>query len=658
MTVSQVKFSHRLFIDPGLIAFHSLRMPQDYKSQYFESLDSPEKFWGRQGERIQWIKKPNKILSKYPNSHDRWFEGGTLNTCALALDYHVNSGRADQIALIYDSPVTGQKEKFTYTELLKQTALLAGALVDLGITRGDRVIIYMPMIPQAVMAMLACARIGAIHSVVFGGFAPHELALRIDDAEPKIILTASCGIEVSQVIPYQPLVNRAIEEAKHKPEKVLLFQRKQHQATLGERDLDWALCTQKAKPAAALELNAWDPLYILYTSGTTGKPKGIIRDNGGHAVALKYSMSEIFNMQPGEVFWAASDVGWVVGHSYIVYAPLIHGCTTLLYEGKPIKTPDAGAFWRVAAEYNVKSLFCAPTALRAIRKEDANGSLIELNRPKKLQALFVAGERLDTSTYEWAHSKLNVPVIDNWWQTETGWPIVANMMGLEPVATKPGSATRPVCGYAVKILSEEGEVLPAGREGAVAIQLPLPPGCLYTLWKDDARFHKGYLEKFPGYYVSGDGGLIDQDGYVFLLGRIDDVINVAGHRLSTAEMEELVTQNPVVAECAVFGVEDEIKGQIPLALIVLKEKVTISEQELSRELVALVREKIGAVACFKTALVVKRLPKTRSGKILRATLRKIADQQPFTVPSTIEDPAVLEEIQNKLQLALKQTKKT
>lgn len=627
----------------------------NYKSEYNESINQPEIFWKKQSENIHWIKKPTSILSKDQKNHFRWFEGGQLNTCALALDLHIADGRGDDLALIYDSPVTGMKKNFTFSELRDQVALLAGVLKNLGVQKGDRVIIYMPMIPRAVVAMLACARIGAVHSVVFGGFAPHELALRIDDAEPKVILTASCGIEVSQLIHYKPLVDKAIQEAKFKPKNVIVYQRENLKAPMNTdptaavgRDLDWEECIKTATPANPVPMNSWDPLYILYTSGTTGKPKGIIRDTGGHAVAMKYSMNSVFDMNAGETFWAASDVGWVVGHSYIVYGPLIQGCATVLYEGKPVKTPDPGAFWRVISDHNVKSLFCAPTALRAIRKEDPEGFYFKKYNVNSLKALFVAGERLDTSTYEWAKELLKVPVIDNWWQTETGWPIVANMKGLELVEAKPGSATRPVCGYNVQILDEAGNEVAAGTEGAVAIKLPLPPGCLPTLWNDDVRFFKGYLEKFPGYYVSGDGGFIDKDGFVFLLGRVDDVINVAGHRLSTAEMEEMISQNTAVAECAVFGIEDELKGQVPIGLVVIKENVSISQTELESQLIATIREKIGAVASFKTALQVKRLPKTRSGKILRATLRKIADAQPYEIPSTIEDPAVLAEIKDVL----------
>lgn len=626
-----------------------------YLSEHKESIEKPEFFWKKQSENIHWIKKPSAILSKDEKNHFRWFEGGKLNTCALALDLHIADGRGDDLALIYDSPVTGLKKNFTFGELRDQVALLAGVLKKLDVQKGDRVIIYMPMIPRAVVAMLACARIGAVHSVVFGGFAPHELALRIDDASPKVILTASCGIEVSQLIHYKPLVDKAIQEAKHKPSHVIVYQRENLKApmntdptaTLG-RDLDWDECLKTATPANPVPMNSWDPLYILYTSGTTGKPKGIVRDNGGHAVAMKYSMQSVFDMNAGEVFWAASDVGWVVGHSYIVYGPLIQGCATVLYEGKPVKTPDPGAFWRIISEHNVKSLFCAPTALRAIRKEDPEGFYFKKYNLKSLKGLFVAGERLDTTTYEWAKDLLKVPVIDNWWQTETGWPIVANIKGLELVEAKPGSATRAVCGYNVQILDEAGLELPAGKEGAVALKLPLPPGCLPTLWNDDVRFFKGYLEKFPGYYVSGDGGFIDKDGFVFLLGRVDDVINVAGHRLSTAEMEEMISQNPAVAECAVFGIEDDLKGQLPIGLVVIKENVSISQSELEAQLVATIRAQIGAVASFKTAIQVKRLPKTRSGKILRATMRKIADAQPYEIPSTIEDPAVLEEIKEVL----------
>ena len=616
-----------------------------HASEHRRSITNPEEFWAEQARHLHWMEPPKKILSRDPEGHFRWFEGGKLNTCALALDHHVDTGRGDQLALIYDSPVTQTVQKLTYKQLLDRTATFAGALRDLGVGHGDRVIIYMPMIPEAAIAMLACARIGAIHSVVFGGFAPHELAMRIDDATPKLIITASCGIEPSHVIPYKPLVDRAIVEAGHKPEHVVLFQRPQARAEMvAGRDHDWNEIVAKARPVAPVAVDAWDPLYILYTSGTTGKPKGIVRDNGGHAVALKYSMRTVYDMKPGDTFWAASDVGWVVGHSYIVYAPLLQGCTTVLYEGKPIKTPDAGAFWRVISEHKVNALFCAPTAMRAIRKEDPDGELKKKHDLTGFRTLFQAGERLDSATYEWAHQLLGVPVIDNWWQTETGWPIVANPLGLERFSPKPGSATKPVPGYDVQILDEEGHPVPAGKEGAVAIKLPLPPGCLPTLWKNEPRFRAGYLEKYPGFYLSGDGGIIDEDGYVFILGRIDDVINVAGHRLSTGEMEELCAQHPSVAECAVVGVEDDYRGQLPVALVVVKEKDPIDEMKLEAELSQIIRENIGPIACFKMAVKVARLPKTRSGKILRATIRKIADAKEYTVPSTIEDPAVLDEV--------------
>lgn len=622
-----------------------------YRREHRRSIEEPEAFWALQADAVAWIKKPDRILSRDCRGHDRWFQGGTLNTCALALDFHVANGRADQLALIYDSPVTHLRKTFTYRELRDQTALLAGALAKLGVRKGDRVVIYMPMIPRAVVAMLACARIGAVHSVVFGGFAPHELALRIEDAQPKVVLTASCGIEVSQLVHYKPLVDAAILESRHKPEHVVVYQREYLKAPMNAdpaappgRDLDWDDFLSGASLADPVPLDAWDPLYILYTSGTTGRPKGIVRDNGGHAVALRYSMEAVFGMKPGDVFWAASDVGWVVGHSYIVYGPLLQGCTTVLFEGKPVKTPDPGAFWRMIDEHKVNGLFCAPTALRAIRKEDPEGFYLKGRDLSSLRALFVAGERLDTATYGWARDLLKVPVVDNWWQTETGWPIVSNMMGLEPVAAKPGSATRPVCGFDVRILDEAGRPVPPGQEGAVALKLPLPPGCLPTLWNDEARFVKGYLEPYPGYFVSGDGGVIDSDGYVFLHGRIDDVINVAGHRLSTAEMEELISRHPAVGECAVFGIEDPLKGQVPVALVVLKESAVIPEADLESELVQTIRAQIGPIASFRRAVVVKRLPKTRSGKILRATLRKILDAREYAVPSTIEDPSVLDEI--------------
>ena len=556
----------------------------------------------------------------------RWFKGGELNTCYNALDHHVENGRADQVALIYDSPVTNTLEKFTYREVLEQVSRFAGALASQGVHKGDTIIIYMPMIPQAVFAMLACARLGAIHSVVFGGFAAHELAIRIDDAKPKLVISASGAMEGKRIIEYKPLLDKAIQQATHKPEKCIIFQRHLVKASmiLG-RDLDWNELMASAHPVGCTPVAATDPLYILYTSGTTGKPKGVVRDNGGHAVALRWSMEHIYGVKPGDVFWAASDVGWVVGHSYIVYAPLLHGCTTILYEGKPVGTPDAGAFWRVIAQHNVKVMFTAPTAFRAIKKEDPTGSFIKKYDLSAFQALFLAGERLDPDTYHWAHTLLKKPVIDHWWQTETGWPITANCMGIEEFPIKPGSSTKPVPGFNVTILDPSGNKLGPKQEGLVAIKLPLPPGTLPTLWQADQRFVESYMKPFPGYYFTSDGGYIDEDGYVFIMGRVDDVINVAGHRLSTGEMEEVVSTHKDVAECAVIGAHDQLKGQLPLGLIVLKSGVDRDEEDIRMELSHMMRNTIGPIACYKETVVVKRLPKTRSGKILRATMRKIAD---------------------------------
>ncbi|SEQ76416.1 propionyl-CoA synthetase [Amphritea atlantica] len=617
-----------------------------YKEEYRRSIETPEAFWAEKAEAIKWFKAPETILSKDENGIDRWFADGEMNTAYLALDYHVESGRGDQDALIYDSPVTETKQRYTYSELRDAVATFAGVLKSQGVEKGDRVVIYMPMIAEAVIAMLAVARLGAIHSVVFGGFAAHELAVRIDDAEPKVVVTASCGIEIAKVIEYKPLLDEAIEKSAHKPDSCIIFQRPQVAASMIEgRDIDWAQAVATAEPADCTPVNATDPLYILYTSGTTGKPKGVVRDNGGHAVALKYSMKAIYNMEPGEVFWAASDVGWVVGHSYIVYGPLLAGCTTIVYEGKPIKTPDAGAFWRVCAEYGAKALFAAPTAFRAIKKEDPNSEFLKQYDLSKLETVFMAGERLDPPTYHWTKETLGKPVIDHWWQTETGWAICGNLTGVEMLEPKPGSATVPVSGFNIQILDHEGNELPNGEQGNIAIKLPLPPSCLPTVWGDFERFRTGYLSEFPGYYCSGDGGYKDEDGYVFIMGRTDDVINVAGHRLSTGEMEEIVADHPAVAECAVIGINDPLKGQQPIGLVLLKNGVEIDAAQLESELVAMVRKEIGAVACFRRAIVVQRLPKTRSGKILRKLLRQIADGQDYTVPSTIDDPASLPEIQ-------------
>ncbi len=621
-----------------------------YLAEYSQSIEAPETFWAEKAADLPWYSAPKQILSNDENGISRWFADGEMNTAYMALDYHVENGRGDQIATIYDSPVTGSKSTFTYRELRDQVARFAGVLKAQGVEKGDRVVIYMPMIPEAVIAMLAVARLGAIHSVVFGGFAPHELAVRIEDATPKVLVSASCGVEVGKVIEYKPLVDEAISQASHKPSSCVVLQRPQAAAELFEgRDVDWEDAMAVAEPAECVPVKGTDPLYILYTSGTTGKPKGVVRDNGGHAVALKYSMKAIYNMDAGDVFWAASDVGWVVGHSYIVYGPLLAGCTSIIYEGKPVRTPDAGAFWRVASEYKVKALFAAPTAFRAIKKEDPNAELLKQYDLSALDTIFMAGERLDPPTYDWTVAKTGKPVVDHWWQTETGWSICGNLMGVEPKPTKPGSSTLPVPGFNVQVLDSEGHELPAGTQGSIAIKLPLPPSCLPTIWGNHERFCAGYLNEFPGYYCSGDGGYKDEDGYVFIMGRTDDVINVAGHRLSTGEMEEIVAAHDAVAECAVIGIQDSLKGQVPIGLVLLKDGANISEAQLQADLVAMVRHEIGPIACFQRAVIAQRLPKTRSGKILRKLLRQIADGQEYTVPSTIDDPASLAEIAELLE---------
>lgn len=616
-----------------------------YTELYSRSLHNPEEFWQEQAHRINWFEFPHHMLSQDENGFSRWYAGGRLNTSYLALDYHVANGRADQDALIYDSPVTGTKSRLTYRELLQEVELVAGMLKRLGVGKGDRVVIYMPMIPQTVFAMLACARLGAIHSVVFGGFSAHELAVRIDDAKPRVLLAASGGKEVNTIIPYEPMINAALEEAEHQPESCVVFQRDFVRYQLRpSRDLDWEKLRAESEPATWVALDATDPLYILYTSGTTGKPKGVMRDNGGHAVALHLSMELIYGIKPGEVFWAASDVGWVVGHSYIVYGPLLYGATTVLFEGKPVKTPDAGTFWRVIQEYGVSVLFTAPTAFRAIRREDPKATLLDQYDLSCLRYLFLAGERTDVATYEWATEHLHVPVIDHWWQTESGWPMLANMAGVELKPIKPGSASLPVVGYDIRILDSSGQEVAHGTEGTVVVKLPLPPGNLPWLWNDEQRFVSSYLDPFPGYFFSGDGGYKDADGYVFITGRIDDIINVAGHRLSTSSMEEVLAQHPDVAECAVIAVEDQLKGHIPVGFVVLKAGADHEESDLEKELIGMVRQKIGPVAAFKRAVIAKRLPKTRSGKILRKIMRAIADKRPYSPPSTIEDPAVLDEL--------------
>jgi len=621
-----------------------------YQDLHQRSIEDPEGFWGDAAAEITWYKKWDKVLDSSNPPFYRWFVGGELNTCYNALDRHVENGRADQIALIYDSPVTNTIKKFTYRELLDQVSRFAGVLKTLGVTQGDTVVIYMPMIPQAVVAMLSCARIGAIHSVVFGGFAAHELALRIDDAKPKAIISSSGAIEVRRVIEYKPILDKGIELAKHKPLTCIMLQRPMVKAEMvPDRDLDWDELMAKAEPAPCVPVKATDPLYILYTSGTTGKPKGVVRDNGGHAVALRWSLENIYDTKPGEVYWAASDVGWVVGHSYIVYGPLITGCTTILYEGKSVGTPDPGAFWRVISQHGVKTLFTAPTAFRAIKKEDPNGNYIGKYDLSGFQYLFLAGERTDPDTYHWAHNLLKKPVIDHWWQTETGWPITANSLGIEPFPVKPGSSTKPVPGYNVQILTSTGKKLDANKEGLVVIKLPLPPGTLPTLWNADQRFVDSYMKLFPGYYFTSDGGYIDEDGYVYIMGRVDDVINVAGHRLSTGSMEEIVAKHKDIAECAVIGAKDSLKGQLPVGLVVLKSGVATEEGELKQELIQMIRNEIGPIACFKEAVVVPRLPKTRSGKILRSTMRDIADGKPYVMPSTIDDPSILGEVEEALK---------
>jgi len=625
-------------------------MYQSYAQAYRRALEERDGFWAEAAGALQWDRRWDKVLDETQAPFYRWFAGGRLNTCYNALDYHVASGRAGQTAVIYDSPVTGTIQMITYQELLNDVAVFAGVLRKLGVEKGDRVIIYMPMIPQTMVAMLACARIGAVHSVVFGGFAPNELAIRIDDAKPKVVLSASCGIEPKGPIHYKPLLDKAIALASHKPERCIIFQRPQVKAALiQDRDLEWNEALQGVNPQACETLMATDPLYILYTSGTTGIPKGVVRDNGGHAVALKWSMRHIYNINPGDVFWAASDVGWVVGHSYIVYAPLLLGATTVLYEGKPVGTPDPGAFWRVISQHRVKVLFTAPTAFRAIKKEDPRGSYLKRYDIGCLKYLFLAGERLDPDTYHWASDLLSIPVVDHWWQTETGWPIAANCMGIEALPIKAGSPTKPVPGFDVRILDENAKELPDGTEGVIGIKLPLPPGCLPTLWHKDEGFVSSYLIEYPGYYATGDGGYKDAEGYLYIMGRVDDVINVAGHRLSTGGMEEVVAKHPDVAECAVIGVNETLKGQVPVGFVVLKAGSTKAHDDIQKEIVQMVRTEIGALACLKDINVVTRLPKTRSGKILRATMRKIADGQAYSVPSTIEDPTVLTEIEQAIR---------
>ena len=620
-----------------------------YQEVYAQWQRDPEGFWAEAAREIDWYEPPKKIFDASAGIYGRWFTGASCNTCYNALDRHVLAGRNDQAALIYDSPVTDTKQTFTYGRLLSEVQLLGAILRDFGVTKGDRVIIYMPMVPEAVFAMLACARIGAIHSVVFGGFAAKELATRIDDAKPKAILSASCGIEGARVIPYKPLLDEAIELSQHKPDTCLVLQRPQCEATLKEgRDHDWRKtwehAVEYAKTSECVPVLATDPLYVLYTSGTTGIPKGVVRDNGGHMVALKWSMQYLYGVDPGEVWWAASDIGWVVGHSYIVYAPLIHGATAILFEGKPVGTPDAGVFWRIIAEHKVAAMFTAPTAFRAIKKEDPQGKLLGSYDLRRFRTLFLAGERADPPTIQWAEDMLKIPVLDHWWQTETGWCIAGNPVGLGQLPVKYGSTCVPMPGYQVDIVDEACRPLPADKIGSIVVKMPLPPGSLPTLWHQDERFKEAYLTEFPGYYKTADAGFKDEDGYLYVMSRTDDIINVAGHRLSTGGMEEVLAGHPDVAECAVLGIKDEMKGEVPCGFIVLKAGVNRPPSEIEKEIVQLVRDKVGPVASFKLAITVARLPKTRSGKILRGTIKKIADGEPWTMPATIDDPAILDEI--------------
>ena len=621
-----------------------------YDEAHARSLSDPDGFWGEAAETCFWYKKWDKVLDDSNKPFYRWFTGGETNTCYNALDFHIDKGRGDQAALIYDSPVTDTVKTYTYHQLRDTVARFAGVLADQGVVKGDRVIIYMPMIPEAAIAMLACARLGAIHSVVFGGFAANELATRIDDAKPKVVVSASCGIEVQRVIEYKPLLDGAIDASTHKPEKCVIFQRPMATADMiAGRDVDWIEAMEQATPRDCVPVAATDPLYILYTSGTTGQPKGVVRDNGGHLVALKWTMKNIYDVDAGDVYWAASDVGWVVGHSYIVYGPLLRGCTTILFEGKPVGTPDAGVFWRVIAQHKVKTMFTAPTAFRAIKREDPQAELIQQYDLSHFKVLFLAGERTDPDTLHWAEKNLGVPVIDHWWQTETGWAIAANCMGLHHYPVKEGSPTKAAPGWDVQVVDDACQPVAPGEIGALVVKLPLPPGTLPTLWQNDARYLESYLEEFPGYYKTADAGFIDAEGYIYVMSRTDDIINVAGHRLSTGAMEEVLADHPDVAECAVLGVADQLKGQLPVGFLVLNAGVERDEGEIIKEVIQMVRERIGPVAAFKTATVVKRLPKTRSGKILRGTIQKIADNETYKVPATIDDPTILNEMEVALE---------
>jgi propionyl-CoA synthetase len=626
-------------------------MTNAYQTAFDQSINAPNEFWGEAAEKISWVKRWDKVLDDSNPPFYRWFTGGQLNTCYNALDVHVENGRGDQAALIYDSPVTDTIKTYTYSELRDEVAIFAGALKTQGVEKGDRVIIYMPMIAEAAIAMLACARIGAVHSVVFGGFAANELATRINDAKPKVIVSASCGIEIKKVIPYKPLLDGAIDMAAFKPKACIILQRPMETAQMvAGRDIDWQEAIARSEPADCTTVEATDPLYILYTSGTTGEPKGVVRDNGGHAVALKWTMKNIYNVEAGDVYWAASDVGWVVGHSYIVYGPLLAGCTTILYEGKPVFTPDAGAFWRVISQHKVKAMFTAPTAFRAIKQQDPGAELIKKYDLSNFKTLFLAGERTDPDTLKWAQTNLGVPVIDHWWQTETGWAICANCMGIHEFPVKEGSPTKPAPGWNLQVIDPETlEQVKTGDIGALVVKLPLPPGTLPTLWQNDKRYVESYLDEFPGYYKTADAGFIDEDGYAYIMSRTDDIINVAGHRLSTGAMEEVLADHPDVAECAVLGVDDKLKGQVPVGFMVLNAGVDRPHDEIIKEVVQMVRDRIGPVASFKTATMVKRLPKTRSGKILRGTIQKIADNKEWKMPATIDDPTILDEMTDALE---------